>query len=228
MNLKSFGCSFIFGSELADDGRHGPYATPSQLTWPAHVAQHLNFNYCCFARPGAGNLQILEQILNQIPHSDSRDFFVIGWTWIDRFDYYDCNFDPRKKRSPWNTFMPIDESELAKTYYKHIHSEYRDKFSTLCHIKLAIDTLEQAGIPFLMTYMDQLIFDQRWHVTPAVEHLQHCVKKHMTQFEDMSFLEWSRHHKYPETAAWHPLEQAHQQAAKYIINRVQFPKLLRS
>ena len=62
MKLKSFGCSFIFGSELAYDGRDSPYATPSQLTWPAHLAQHLNYNYQCYARPGAGNLQILEQI----------------------------------------------------------------------------------------------------------------------------------------------------------------------
>jgi hypothetical protein len=43
MNLKSFGCSFIFGSELSDDGRNGLYATGSRLTWPAHVAQHLGY-----------------------------------------------------------------------------------------------------------------------------------------------------------------------------------------
>ena len=45
MDVKSFGCSFIFGSELSDDGYGGPYATPSQLTWPAHLARHLGHGY---------------------------------------------------------------------------------------------------------------------------------------------------------------------------------------
>ena len=70
MTLKSFGCSFIFGSDLADDGRDGPYATPSQLTWPALLAQHLGRDYQCYARPGSGNLQILNTILNQIDHAE--------------------------------------------------------------------------------------------------------------------------------------------------------------
>ena len=99
MKLKSFGCSFIFGSELADDGRDRPYATPSQLTWPSHLAQHLGRDYSCYARPGAGNLQILENILNQSAVSDCNDLFVIGWTWIDRFDYYDADHNPKIKNS---------------------------------------------------------------------------------------------------------------------------------
>jgi len=225
MDLKSFGCSFIFGSELADDGRDGPYATPSQLTWPALLAQHLNFDYSCFARPGAGNLQILEQVLNQIPISSSEDFFVIGWTWIDRFDHYDAGFDARKKRSPWSTLMPIDETDLAKTYYKYLHSEYRDKLSSLTHIKLAIDSLNQAQIPFLMTFMDQLIYDQRWHVSSAVNYLQDYTKPHMTQFDDLSFLDWSKQHKFPITQAWHPLEPAHQAACKHLIAQATLPKI---
>jgi hypothetical protein len=216
MNLKSFGCSFIFGSELADDGRDGPYATPSQLTWPAHLSRHLGRNYECFARPGSGNLQILERLLNQVPASTSADLFVIGWTWIDRFDYYDSNYDPRSKRTPWSTIMPIDDGDLAKVYYRDLHSEYRDKFTCLSYIKLAIDTLNQHHIPFIMTYMDELLFDQRWHVSPGVEQLQNFVRPQMTTFEEQTFLDWSRSHGYPESDMWHPLEQAHQSAAELI------------
>lgn len=216
MNLKSFGCSFIFGSELADDGRDGPYATPSQLTWPAHLSRHLGRNYECFARPGSGNLQILERILNQVPASTSADLFVIGWTWIDRFDYYDSNYDPKTKRTPWSTIMPIDDNNLAKVYYRDLHSEYRDKFTCLSYIKLAIDTLNQRNIPFIMTYMDELLFDQQWHVSPGVEELQNFVRPWMTTFEGQTFLDWSRHHGYEETDLWHPLEQAHQAGADVI------------
>lgn len=212
MILKSFGCSFIFGSELADDG---PYATPSQLTWPAHLAQGLGYEYQCHARPGAGNLQILEQILNQAA-GNNNDLFVVGWTWIDRFDYYPVN-PAIPGRSPWRTIMPVDTDKLAKVYYRDVHSEYRDKFTCLSYIKLAIDTLDQKGIPFVMTYMDEISFDQQWHVTPAVIDLQECVKPRMTKFNDLSFLEWSRKNGHPETANWHPLEAAHRAAGDYII-----------
>ena len=216
MNLKSFGCSFIFGSDLSDDGRNGPYATPSQLTWPAHLARHLAKEYQCYARPGAGNLQILEQVLNHAASSNTTDLFVIGWTWIDRFDYYPTAPD-NPSRSPWRTIMPVDTDTLAKTYYRDLHSEYRDKFTCLSYVKLAIDTLNQKGIPFIMTYMDNLLFDQQWHTTPAVIDLQEYVKPHMTMFDGKTFLEWSRSQGYPETAAWHPLEEAHRVASDLMI-----------
>jgi hypothetical protein len=222
MTVKSFGCSFIFGSELADDGRDGPYATPSQLTWPAHVAREIGQPYECYARPGAGNLQILEQVLNQVGTSTCEDLFVVGWTWIDRFDYYTP--EQKNKRSPWSTIMPIDETPVARTYYKELHSEYRDKFSNLSYIRLAIDVLTQRKISFIMTYMDNLLFDQRWHITPAVTDLQAYVRPCMTDFDGLSFLEWSRTHGYPVTEKWHPLEQAHAAAGKYIVNK-RFTKL---
>lgn len=216
MTLKSFGCSFIFGSELRDDG---PYATPSNLTWPAHLADHLTCNYECYARPGAGNLQILESVLNQAAVSNSSDLFVIGWTWIDRFDYYPVN-PGTPGRSPWRTIMPIDTDKLAQVYYRDLHSEYLDKFTCLSYIKLAVDTLNQKGIKFIMTYMDDLLFDQRWHKhnTLSVIDLQKYVKPFMYTFEDKTFLNWSRANNYPETKAWHPLEEAHRAAANYIIN----------
>jgi len=216
MKLKSFGCSFIFGSELADDGHGGPYATPSQLTWPAHLASYLNRQYECYARPGSGNLQILESILNQAATSTNSDLFVIGWTWIDRFDYYPTNPNT-PSRSPWRTIMPVDTDTVAQVYYRDLHSEYRDKLVSLANIKLAIDTLQQRQIPFVMTYMDQLLFDQRWHITPAVIELQTYVQPFMKNFDGQTFLEWSRANGYPETAAWHPLEEAHRAASNFMI-----------
>jgi hypothetical protein len=214
--IKSFGCSFIFGSDLSDDGKGTKFPTASQLTWPAHLARYLNRNYECYARPGSGNLQILERLLNQISESDSSDLIVVGWSWIDRFDYYDPHHDPKTKLTPWSTIMPIDEHQLAKTYYKNLHSEYKDKFSSLICIKSAIDALDQRKIPFIMTYMDRLLFDQQWHVSPAILHMQMQIKPHMTMFDQLTFLEWSRKNNYPESAAWHPLEDAHRAAFELI------------
>jgi len=214
MKLKSFGCSFIFGTDLSDC-----YSVPkgSQLTWPALLAQYLERPYECHAIPGSGNLQILESVLNQIPGSTSLDLFVIGWTWIDRFDYYDSGWNPGQKRTPWNTIMPIDENDLARTYYRSLHSEYRDKFTCLNYVKLAMDTLNQQGIPFIMTFMDELMFDQRWHVTPGVQLLQDHARSRMTDFQGRSFLDWSRNNGFAESATGHPLEKAHQAAADYMI-----------
>jgi hypothetical protein len=218
MKLKSFGCSFIFGSELNDESGDTPgegYKHYSRLTWPAHLARYLNATYKCFANPGSGNLQILETILTQSTTKDA-DLFVIGWTWIDRFDYYKSEF-AGSPWEEWSTIMPVNTNSLAKIYYRDLHSEYRDKFTCLSYIKLAIDTLNQKGIPFIMTYMDNLLFDQQWHITPAVLDLQEYIKPYMTTFEGQTFLEWSRAHGYLETANWHPLEDAHSAAGDYMI-----------
>jgi len=95
--LKSFGCSFIFGSELLDSDIDSVICTPSQHTWPALVAKHLDFEYECYASPGSGNLQILERLLNQLPTITSSDVVIIGWTWIDRFDYCNNSWDADSK-----------------------------------------------------------------------------------------------------------------------------------
>jgi len=207
MQLKSFGCSFIYGSDLAD----------SNHSWPALLATRLGYGYKCYARPGSGNLQIAERVLNQIANSNSSDLFVVGWTWIDRFDYIDVN--DKWEGTQWSTIMPVDTTDVAKIYYRDLHSEYRDKFTTLMAIRLVIDTLKQKGITFIMTYMDDLIFDQRWHTTPAVLDLQQYVKPHMTTFNGKSFLEWSRTNNYSISNAWHPLEEAHLAAADYMVKQ---------
>lgn len=215
MKLKSFGCSFIYGTDLADADMIKIRA--SRHTWPALLAQHLGRDYECYARPGSGNLQILEQVLNQAAVSAAEDLFVISWSWIDRFDYY----APDQTGEPWHdwsTIMPADNNDTARTYYRDLHSEYRDKLVSLSHVRLAIDTLKQKGIPFVMTYMDQLLLDQRWHVSPAVVDLQEYVKPHLMTFEGQTFLDWSRAHGYAESAGWHPLEAAHCAAFESIKN----------
>jgi hypothetical protein len=218
MTVKSFGCSFIFGSDLADDGKNTRRPTPSQLTWPALLSRHLQRSYQCYARPGSGNLQILERLLNQVPMGDQSDLFVIGWTWIDRFDYWDADHDPNRRLTPWHTIMPIDTDNLAKTYYRELHSEYRDKFTSLCYIKLAIDTLHQYKIPFVMTYQDELLFDQRWHISESVTSLQNYIRPYMTTFDGKTFLDWSRSQGFEISPAWHPLESAHAAAAELLIS----------
>lgn len=219
MKIKSFGCSFIFGSDLSDDGSNLPVATHSNLTWPAHLASKLNYTYECHAKPGSGNLQIAERILSIATDQDPA-FFVISWSWIDRFDYSNSRIVDRpifNRWLNWRTLMPGDNDQLSQAYYKGLHSEFRDKLTSLIVIKLVIDTLNQKQIPFIMTYLDDLMLDQQWNCTAAVTDLQNFVQPCMTQFEGQTFLDWSKKNNFPVSDAWHPLEQAHQAAADYMI-----------
>jgi len=212
MILRSFGCSFIFGTDLSDDGRHSRYATPSQHTWPALTAKYQNAQYQCHARPGSGNLQILERILNQACVEILPAFYIIGWSWIDRFDYIYTGYDR------WKTVMPIDSDSVAVNYYKNLHSQYRDKLTNLIYIKTAIDTLQQCKIPFVMTHMDNLLFETDWHAEPGIKHLQNYIRPHIKTFENKTFLDWSKEKGFEISPTLHPLEAAHAAAAEYAIN----------
>lgn len=201
MKLKSFGCSFIFGTDLSDDGNGALWATPSKLTWPAHLANHLEYQYICYARPGIGNLSILDRVLNQAGCNE-QSLFVIGWTWIDRFDHTDHKDD-------WLTLRPNEKDSNSTFYFKNLHSEYRDKLSTLMCMRIAIDTLKEKNCPFIMTYMDDLTFDSKYHAPPGIMDLQNYIRPYMTRFEDKNLLEWSQFKGYPISDTSHPLEQAH-------------------
>jgi hypothetical protein len=205
--LKSFGCSFIFGDDLKDTFlEDDPW---SACTWPALLAKYQGYNYECYAQSGSGNLQILDALLNQLQDSDPA-VYVVGWTWIDRFDYTD------PESSGWHTVRPTNTDSTAQYYYKQLHSQYRDKLTTLSYINTAITALTKQGCKFIMTCQDSLIFETCWHTSPAIQILQNSVEPHITNFAGMDFLEWSRHNGHAISPAWHPLESAHQAAFEYI------------
>ena len=217
MKVKSFGCSFIYGSDLADDGAGNHYSPPSKLSWPSLVAQNMNLPYKCYAYPGSGNLRILEQLMSQIS-SDDPALFIIGWSWIDRFDYV---VEPDQfARYPWKTIGPGHATDFSRLYFKNFHSQFRDKLVTLSYIKLAIDTLKQKNNPFIMTYMDDLIFETKWHCNRAITNMQDYVRPYLSNFEGMSMLDWSRKNGYKISDTWHPLEAAQFGAAKIVIDNL--------
>lgn len=217
MKLKSFGCSFVFGTDLGDEiAVPDRPAEPSQKTWPAILAQHLDLEHVCHARAGAGNLQILETVLKATLQAEENDLFVIVWSWIDRFDYVPAS-NQDTVWTNWQTVRPTNHDAVSRAYYQHLHSEYQDKLSTLIYVKTAIDMLKQKGIKFLMTYMDELMFDQHYHATSMIKHLQQCVKPNMINFEGMTFLDWSRQQGFEISPGLHPLEAAHRAAADYVI-----------
>lgn len=220
MRVKSFGCSFIFGNELKDDGHDGTKATPSQFTWPALIAEKLNADYQCFARPGAGNFKILEQVLHQAGLDNSDTVFVVGWTYIERFDYIvDGNKDSHW-REHWETITSMTDSPQAKAYYQWFHTELKDKLSSLIYVRTAIDTLKAKNIPFVMTCMDDLLLDRRWHIPVSVTDTQDYVAPYLLDFEGQNFLAWSQGKNFAIGQWMHPLEDAHAAAAELMIDTV--------
>lgn len=210
--LKSFGCSFVYGSDLSDCTDRNC----SQSTWPALIANQLTLDYQCLARPGQGNFKIYADILaNSIAKEPS--VFVVNWTWIDRHDYID-------RHESWQTLRPAEENPLEKFYYQNLHSQIHDMIANATYIISAAQHLQELEIPFVMTYMDGLLFetvDPVWHNPKYVESLQHKLHSLLTNFDGMNFLEWSRTRNYAVSKLWHPLESAHAAAADYWLPAVE-------
>lgn len=209
MLVKSFGCSFIFGTDLPDQMGH----RHSDLTWPAVFCQQQNHHYRCYARAGSGNLAIAESALSAIAQ-DHTALFIIGWTWIDRFDWVEPAV---AHKAEWKTLRPVDRDAVTQTYFRHLQSDVRDKLTSLMAMRTVIDSLKQKQFPFIMTHMDDLIFDRTCNTTPAILALQDYVEPYITRFENQTFLNWSRSCGYAESANWHPLEDAHRAAADLIL-----------
>jgi hypothetical protein len=226
MKLKSFGCSFIFGTDLHDDGQGTGWAKPSQHSWPALLAQHLDYDYECYARPGSGNLQIWENIVDQISTDSTDCLYVIGWTWIDRFDYISNTTSHRhhclRYSTKWRTIMPVDQDEVANMYYKELHSEHLDKLKSITYIFSSVDLLLSKNIKFIMTSQDSLILDKSWNVTPGMEYMQDKIQPYISSFKDCNFLDYSRNNGHPISPTSHPLEAAHRDAADLVIGNLNY------
>lgn len=225
--LKAFGCSFIYGTDLADvrDPTDSSSPPASKSTWTALTAKRLGLAYKCGAKGGSGNLLILDKVLSNVEMDrNQQDFYVVAWTWSMRFDYS----DPQGRhfggpdRNDWCTLLPVDANanELHDFYFRNFHSAYRDKLTTLLYISQAIDVLQSRDLPFYMTCMDDEIFDQRWHMTPGVSLLQEKVRPHIRTFEGQNFIKWAAARDFPVGPSGHPLEAAHAAAADLVYPEI--------
>lgn len=190
-------------------------SSASKLTWPALLAKQYSLDYHCHARPGAGNLQVLETLLCEIDDPDNT-VALINWTWIDRF-----SFILEQEKNPWNprgwcTLLPGQRDNRSENYYHHLHSQFRDKLETLMCMKIAIDYLRAQGMRFLMTYTDELVLESEWHTSPAISRLQDYVRPYLTDFDSTSYWRWIERSRFRLSDRWHPLEEAHERAADLI------------
>jgi hypothetical protein len=214
MKIKSFGCSFTYGSDLEDCMPYNKDSCHSMLTWPALLAKKQNLEYECHAWPGIGNLQIMNSVLEQAKLDDPA-VFIVNWTWIDRFDYI------HPDHQAFLTLRPDGESPTHKLYYKYFFNQYHSMLTNAAYVVSVIKILQTRNIRFFMTAQDKILVepvDANWHDPRAISMLQKILGPYLHWFDGQTFLEWSRKHGYPESEAWHPLEPAHQAAADYMIS----------
>jgi hypothetical protein len=218
MKLKSFGCSFTYGSDLSDCLPQFDVEGYSKKTWPALLAQSQGLEYECHAYPGIGNLQIMNSVLTQAELCDPAKF-IINWTWIDRFDY----LDPMNET--FLTLRPDGDSPQHQLYYRYFYNQYHTMLTNSAYISSTIAILKSYDIPFLMTIMDKTIIDSvdpGWQDPRPIQVLQKTITPYLNWFEDQTFLDWSYKKGYPISDTLHPLDSAHQAAFELIKNHCFF------
>ena len=207
-SLFSFGDSFTYGTELKDC-----VDSFSRNTWPALIAQKIGCQYHCFGQGGSGNLQISSGVLQKYSSSSykNRNFYIINWTWMDRFDYVDID------SGLWKTINPRHENQLSHFFYKHLDSHPWNILRNLQMIYCTIKFLESNACEFFMTCLDNDLLNKNYDMqfTPLISDLQNIVRPYIHMIEDADFYTWSVEKKFSLGPDGHPLEDAHAAAAEY-------------
>lgn len=208
MRIRAFGCSFIAGNELAS-----PYNS-----WPSLVADHIGLPFDNHAQGGCGNYHISESVLNAAASdyaTNTDSFYMINWTWLDRFDY------AINDAAGWSTTLPGVQSDINEFHYKRMHSRYVDQVRAVLAIKCVKDFLAQRQIPFVMTYMDKLLFGPVFEDCVGIMDIQQELRAVMSTFDGEDFLSWSQLRGFEISDNHHPLDAAHAAAAQYWTPKIQ-------
>ena len=222
------GDSFTRGDELANCPQQlHEYLFPftySQSTWAALIAELLGCDYECYALGGIGNQWISWKTGGKL---EQDTLVIVNWTWFERFDYVDTNI----VKDVWTTTHPRHEDKLNHYFYRNLDSDIWNLHRNLQQMHSAISLLKQHDVNFIMTCLDSTYcadFDtfrppgsnvsKQWET--VITNLQAQVVPHISNFDGMTFLEWSKHKNFELGINGHPLEKAHIQAAKYINTHV--------
>ena len=214
--VQAFGDSFTAGTELADGpiGEQTDDQVHSVYTWPALIAKAWNIEYRCNETGGIGNQRISHKVFERylISGNLNQSFYIINWTWFERFDYVDS------EQNTWQTLHPRHTGDLEHFFYKHIDSDLWNMIRNLQIIHSTIKFLEDNRVDFVMTCLDPQIFtrDRPEEFNKIISPLQNAVYPYFVNFDNMTFLEWSNKNKFSCGPGGHPLEEAHKEAAKII------------
>ena len=113
--VYTFGDSFTFGHELSDCLTNVEHS-PSEKSYGALVAKHLNFVYECHAMGAYANNAISRRLINVIDEIDESDIVLIMWTYPERHEFMLVEFGLRS--------LPVsDNMVFAKEYFHSVDME---------------------------------------------------------------------------------------------------------
>jgi len=214
MKLLASGCSFIYGSELGDvQPGIGNY---SHLTFPALLAQYLNLDYVCAARPGYGNDSIVRSVIENL--DDNVGLVVANWSYLNRYEYY----HPAVR---WQNLGAVtnpghhcyrDLGDLSKLFFTNLTPEY-SWYKYLSDIVFLQELLKNQKIPYIFTTAESSFYNKEEIVNLGTVHanLYNMIdfkSWHNWEWGDnpVGFTAWAGGHYYPVGDDGHPLEAAHQ------------------
>lgn len=213
-SLFSFGDSFTFGTDLADC----TLDQPSPSTWPGLMADNLGLLYQCHAQGGQGNQKISSDVIHHYSRSffKNRNFYVINWSWFERFDYIEV------ETNQWATTHPRHHGKIDHFFYRNIDSQEWNLLRNLTVIAGTIHFLQAHCCDFFMTCLDDMIFTRDYHIdrTPEISALQDLVRPHIHLIDGQGFYTWAKDNGYMMGVTGHPLESAHIDAFKYYRNKI--------
>jgi hypothetical protein len=199
---------------LHDEGLVSNWKPYSRKTWPILLANHLNLPHLNISRPGYSNQAIARRVLKSFRnHIDADTLVILGWTWINRWDFYDVH------KNEWTVLRPSgsDNKEFNDIYFKYMQSELWDKWESLKCISLIHGILKQHNVRFIATCIDPLLLNKVHHSEEYIDILQDEMSADLTWFDNKGFYDWSKENNFQiSNEGGHPLEEAHQSAFEYV------------
>lgn len=246
--LIAGGDSFTYGSELADC-HINDVEVVSHLTYPALIAQELQLDYCCVAKPGYSNNAIRRTVIDACENSHSIKLVIVMWSFSNRYEF---KFnDTWEQISAWSTVDSIEEikknfvidnpivlehhanklkrdqnlgiTDFAKSFYDHVGSnKYWEIYNFLSDVLMLQQYLELKNIPYLFTSVDETILQAESYIDGSLSTLRSLIDiNSWGWFNGKGFYTWAKDMKFP-FATTHPKEQAHIEAAHLIYEHLRY------
>ncbi len=158
--IVSFGDSFIFGSELADNDN-------GSKAWPGLIAKELECEYETLAIPGCGNDSIAQQVYNYFLKNGTTNLLVvINWTWSMRWDFHLpdlnlwINLGPTCVPSKIKDYVGVDEANRLINFYKDYvnNNTVWNYYRNLQTIYAVQSFLKEKNIKAIQTYIEHDLF----------------------------------------------------------------------
>jgi hypothetical protein len=142
------GCSFTIGSHKDENNNDVDY-----LHWPEFIPDSVNV-----AVGGAGNRVIARNVLDLLG-KERPDAVVVMWSTVERYDYYDPQFNAYKCEGASFT-------GTKQNYLKYFYSDFNQFAKSLEYILLIQNACTARNIPYVFCHMGDIRY-RDWDMDKA-------------------------------------------------------------